>query len=181
MGSPLSLPICKSLLTAHIGNQWIQSPTPRDHRDKSRPVDALTRKLQDTTTHLCIDISGTTVSAFDSIVINDQEFIPASTSAFTFSAPEVNHEGLPASAPPPFQWKAHEQTHSIDRTRAIMTITNAHIAWMALNAKSKSMWKQTGTIRPKGYNTQISAESAVDKHNGMTPSYCDTYTQHTIE
>jgi len=42
-----------------------------------------------------------------------------------------------------------------------MTIVNANIAWIALNDTGKSTWEQSGTIRPKGHNMDMSPESAV--------------------
>jgi len=147
-------PICKALLASHIGNQWIQNQSTRlngHNHPKTQPDNALTRQLHDPTKRLCIDITGTTVYTHTSHLINGQELIPAKASAFTFTAPEVNQAGKQASEAPAFQWKEHARTHSIDRTRAIMTIVNANIAWMALNDTGKSMWEQSGTIRPKGH------------------------------
>jgi hypothetical protein len=54
------------------------------------------------TKRLCIDITGTTVYTHTSLLINGQELTPAKTSAFTFTAQEVNQAGKQASAAPAF-------------------------------------------------------------------------------
>ena len=157
-------PTCKAFLASQIGNQWIQNPSASlngHNHSRTEQDNALTRQLRDPTKRFCIDITGITVHPHTSLLINGQELTPAKTPAFTFTAPETNQAGKQASAAPAFQWKEHEPTLSIDRTRALLTIVNSNIAWIALNNTGKSTWEQSRTIRPKGYNIDMSPESAV--------------------